>query len=224
MTPKRLVLLVEGEGDEAAAPRLVGRLLAEYSAHDAGFVDDKTFRIGEYSSVVKDNYDKWLRLLKAAVGRKDFGGCLLLLDGDSKRQDFCASRAARCLAAEARQVGAGKLFSVAVVFACKEFESWFIAGLGSLVGKPFSDNRIEIPSLPKTIPADPEIAPRNAKGWLAEIMRNRYSPTRDQKELAELLDFNLLREKNVRSFRRLESALKGLIGAIRSGQHVVTPE
>ena len=32
MTPKRLVLLVEGQGDVEAAPILLGRLLNEYGA------------------------------------------------------------------------------------------------------------------------------------------------------------------------------------------------
>ena len=48
------------------------------------------------------------------------------------RQDFLPAR---------QKVGAGKLFSVAIVFVCMEFESWLIAGIESLLGKPFSDGR-----------------------------------------------------------------------------------
>ncbi len=139
MSPKRLVLLVEGQGDVEAAPVLVGRFLKEYSAFDAVFLDSHPpFRVGEFSKLVKGDFGEWRRLLQAAVTtRKNVGGCILLLDGDSphqvEKQPFCAMRAARRLAAEAQKVGAGSLFSVAIVFACMEFESWLIGGVQSLV-------------------------------------------------------------------------------------------
>ena len=139
MSPKRLVLLVEGQGDVEAAPILVGRLLNEYSAFDAVFLDPHPFRIGEYSKISKNDFGEWRRYVQAAAKRPDFGGCVLLLDGDSSTkvdgQPFCAMRAAQRLAAEAQKVGAGHQFSVAIVFACMEFESWLIAGVESLVDK-----------------------------------------------------------------------------------------
>ena len=45
MSPKRLVLLVEGEGDVDAARVLVKRLLKEHSAFDAVSLDEKPLRI-----------------------------------------------------------------------------------------------------------------------------------------------------------------------------------
>jgi len=59
MEPKRLVLLVEGQGEVEAAPVLVGRLLEERSAFDAIFLDPYPFRVGGYSSVVKHNFGEW---------------------------------------------------------------------------------------------------------------------------------------------------------------------
>jgi hypothetical protein len=227
MQPKRLVLLVEGDGDVEAAPILIKRLLREYSAFDAVFLDEKPFRVGDYSKIGKNDFGEWRRFLKAAIKRKNFGGCVLLLDGDSKSimggQSFCAMQAARQLAIEAKKVGAGSIFSTAIVFACMEFESWLIAGFSSLVNKPFKDGRKEIISANVSIPQNLEIAPRDAKGWFRSRMKTGYKPTRDQSELTELVDINTIRNQKMRSFQRLESAVKELVEAIRSGIHVVTP-
>jgi hypothetical protein len=227
---KRLVLLVEGDGDAAAAPILVKRLLSEYAAFDAVILDAATLRVGEYSKISKNGFSEWLRFLGVAAKRKDCAGCILLLDGDSGTrvdgQPFCAMRAARQLADAARKVGGGSQFSVAIVFACMEFESWLIAGAGSLVGKSFSDGRKVIAGMCSEMPSAPESAPRDAKGWFRRIMgAGGYKPTRDQAELARLVDLSAIRshEPEMRSFRRLESALRQLVGAICSGNHLVTP-
>ena len=205
MSMKRLVLLVEGEGDAAAAPILVKRLLSEYAAFDLVILDAAPLRVGEYSRVSKGDFSPWRRLLQVAAKRKDCAGCILLLDGDSRTrvddQPFCAMRAARHLAAEARTVGGGSLFSVAIVFACMEFESWLIAGASSLVGKSFSDGRRVIVSQCLEVPSAPEVAPRDAKGWLRSVMGpGGYSPTRDQAELTDLVDLSAIRSRQMRSF------------------------
>jgi hypothetical protein len=228
MTPKRLVLLVEGHGDVEAAPVLLKRLLNESGAFDVVLPDPAPLRVGEYSRISKNEFGQWRRLLRVAAKRKNVGGCLLLLDGDSRMkvdgQPFCAMRAARRLADEARKVGGGSVFSVALVFACMEFESWLIAGAQSLAGKRFEDGRIEFPETITGIPSNPESAPRDAKGWLRGLMKKTgYSATRDQAELTRLVDLDLIRQKGMRSFRRLESAIDGLVNAIRSGEHAVTP-
>ncbi len=227
MGPKRLVLLVEGQGDVEAAPVLVNRLLKERSAFDAVFLDPHPFRVGGYSNIIKNNFGEWQRFLKAAAKRRNFGGCILLLDGDSKAnadgQPFCAMSAARQLAAEAQEAGAGCLFSTAIVFACMEFESWLIAGAESLVNKPFTDGRSGIRTLSQPIPSDPEKAPRDAKGWFRKTITMGYKPTRDQAELTRLVDLNAIQSREMRSFHRLESAIHGLVDAIRSGKHTITP-
>jgi len=239
MEPKRLVLMVEGYGDREAAPVLVTRLLKELHtskpAFDAVVLDKEPFRIGNYSNIRSSegksgnpNFDKWRRYLQAAAKRKNLGGCLLLLDGDCENtlpdQKFCAADAAKLLTAEAQKVGAGKLFSVAVVFACMEFESWLISGIESLKGKSLPDGRKGIPSdLPNnvSVPSDPEKAPRDAKRWLNKVIKG-YSPTRDQAALTHIVDLNLIHNSS-RSFRRLKSALDVLVNAICSGRHVLSP-
>ncbi len=236
MSPKRLVLLVEGQGDVEAAPILIARVLQEHEAFDAVFLDGRPLRVGEYSKLQRSDkytvtrqldFGEWRRLLRVAAGRPDVGGCVLLLDGDSPAgvagKPFCAMRAAQLLVAEAKKVGAGKLFSLAVVFACMEFESWLIGGVDSLVGGVFSDGRREIQKLTEPVPGDPESAPRDAKGWFRKVMATGYKPTRDQAELTRLVDLNAVRSRKMRSFRRLESAISGMVAAIRAGTHAVTP-
>ncbi len=238
MSPKRLVLLVEGQGDVEAAPVLVDRLLKEYhsaqSVFDAVFLDRLPLRVGEFAKIRRNreqrgihDFAEWRRFLGMAIrDRRDVGGCILLLDGDSppvEGQPFCATTAARILAAEAVKVGAGKLFSLGIVFACMEFESWLISGFESLQDRRLANERHGIKKTTMLIPPDPEAAPRNAKGWMGKVMAMGYSPPRDQAELTQLVDLGIVRKRNPRSFRRLESALKQIVAAIRSGKHVLSP-
>jgi|GEM_PF-78406 len=237
MNQKRLVLMVEGHGDAAAAPVLVKRLLKEQGGFDVVFLDPDPIRIGHYPEVCKKEtqkpFAKWHRLLKTCQKRENLGAVLLLLDGDSdwvwdhngpvKGEPFCAMRAAQILAQEARKVGGGYLFSVAVVFACKELESWFIAAANSLVGKHPPDSRLILSQPLPDIPPDPETSPRDAKGWLGKRIPAGYNPVRDQKELAERVDLDLIRQK-MRSFRRLDKAMKEIVQAIRDGRAISTPE
>ena len=104
-----------------------------------------------------------------------------------------------------------------------EFESWLIAGVESLMGTSFASGRIEIPA--GILPAvdNPERAPRDAKGWLSKVLASGYNPARDQLELAQRVDLNVIRTKRMRSFVRLELALDELIAAVRSDKPTVTP-
>ena len=96
MSPKRLLLLVEGEGDVEAAPILLKRLISECGAFDVVFLDPHPFQVGEYPKIAKGEFGEWRRFLQAAAKRRNLGGCLLLLDGDSPMKvdgkPFCAMR------------------------------------------------------------------------------------------------------------------------------------
>jgi Domain of unknown function (DUF4276) len=222
---KRLVLFVEGEGEADAAPMLVKRLLAEQGAWDSLFLDDKPFRVGGANKLVKADFCEWRRLLAASLKRRDIGGVLLILDGDIKKSwkgAFCAADVARSLAVEAVHVGGGKTFSVAVVFARQEYETWLIAGIASLAGKTLPDGRL-IPSHAKPPDGDLEERPRDAKGWLRDVIEGGYKPTIDQASLTDLVDLEVIRARNLRSFQRLESAVSSLLSAIRNNQRIVSP-
>jgi hypothetical protein len=222
---KRIVLFVEGEGEAVALPKLVKRLLTEQNAWDAVTLDENTFRVGEVNGLVKNDYREWKRKLEASLKRRNVGGVLLVLDGDAKKvagEPFCAAKVARLLADASTSVGGGVRFSVAVVFARQEYESWLIAGIEAVAGKRLADGRL-IARDARAPVGNLEEAPRDAKGWFSGVIDGGYRPTRDQAALTELLDLEAVRTRRLRSFQRLETALVGLVSAVRSEKHTATP-
>lgn len=222
---KRIVLFVEGEGDTAAAPVLVRRLLESDGPEGGDLVDPCAFKVGGLGPLTKNGHEKWLRWLKAALKRPNVSAILLLLDGDVgsvKGVDFCPVHEARSLAAAARQAGAGVLFSVAVVFAMREFESWLLAGIASIAGQALADGRT-VASDAGAPGGDLEENPRNAKAPLGRFLEGGYSATRDQEQLTRIIDLDAIRTHNLRSFVRLESAIRGLAEAIRNDEPLISP-
>ncbi len=222
---KRLVLFVEGEGESDAVPRLVSRLLTELKAWDILYLDNAPFRVGQIQKLVKGQFREWKRKLAACLKRKDVGAVLVLLDGDLERIggiSFCSATIARELANEAMQLGGAAIFSVAIVFARQEFETWFIAGIESVAGQQLPDGRLVQPAA-KAPDGDLEKRPRDAKGWLSQVIEGGYKPTRDQAALSDMADLQTVRARKLRSFQRLEAAISELVSAIRSEKHVVTP-
>lgn len=224
---RRLVLLVEGHADVDAAHLLVKRLITEQQAWDAVILDPNPLRVGEFSKLVMNGFAPWLRYLATAGKRSNVGACLLLLDGDSlgkfESAPFCAARGAQRLVEHARTVGAGTRFSLGVVFACMEFESWLLAGVESLAGRKLCDGRIGVNPNAKPPDGDLEKSPRDAKGWLGRLMKGGYNQTRDQGDLTDMVDLNLVRQRGLRSFVRLENAIRQIVAAMRTGNHTATP-
>ena len=223
---KRLVLFVEGPGDALALPVLVKRLLTDLDAWDCLFLDPNPFVVGGVNRLFKDDCRNWLRWLGAAAKRGTIGAVLLVLDGDLPRfrgEPFCAANVARELAHGSTRARGGDFFSVAAVFACQEYESWLIAGVESLCGQPLKDGRPGVRAGTQPPAQDLELAPRNAKGWLNGVMESGYNPVMDQALLTEMVDLELLRNRPMRSFRRLESAISTVVNALRNQSHVVSP-
>jgi hypothetical protein len=211
----RLVLFVDGEGDVEAAPVLVSRLWTELPPElQIGFVDTKPLRTGGLARLTGRCADKWTQYLQIAAARPNCGGVLLLLDADTLEDaGKCVRDTAQLLAEAARDVGGGTLYSVAVVFFQKEYESLLIASY------PFLPGRREGVTLPENV----EVAPRGAKGWLKKNLEGGYKETQDQANLTRCIDFKHLRTRQIRSFRRLEHAVKELAIAIATGQHIISP-
>ena len=223
---KRLVLFVEGDGDKSAVYVLVKRLLNEFDLWGGLHLDEDPYRVGGANGLLKDERKKWLGLLRMAARERDLGGVLLVLDGDVRRvgdEQFCAARVARELAQASTRVGGGSLFSVATVFARQEFESWLIAGIESLAGRPLENGRAGVKAGTQPPEKDLELAPRDAKGWLSKAMESGYNEVRDQVELTKMVKLSLIRERRMRSFKRLEDALLTIVQAIRDDSHVVSP-
>jgi Domain of unknown function (DUF4276) len=222
---KKLVLFVEGSGEVNAAPALVKRLLSESSAWSSLILAPTPFRVRGWGYLLREKGKELIRYLKAAaVDHRPLGGVLLLLDGDIKGQGtFCAWNKACEVSKFAREAGGGSRFSVATVFAVKEYETWLIAGVESLAGKQLPDGRRGVNPSAMAPSGNLEEAPRNAKGWLNTQMSQGYKPAKDQAALTQMVDLNTIRKRGLRSFRRLENALQQLVEAIRTDKHIVTP-
>ena len=215
---RRLVLLVEADGDVQAVPSLVGRLLQELPDEHQGqlFLDNAPMKVGGLHQITGRNRQGDLtRHLGNAAKRPKLGAALLILDGDADRfegQPFCAVEAARTLAERAKAAGAGTRFSFAVVFLRQEYESLLLAVFDQLPGL-----RSGVDS-----PSAPEEAPRDAKGWLHENLEDGYTPTDRQLELTRAVkDWTPARSLNC--FQRLEHALRELAVAVANSQHIVSP-
>jgi hypothetical protein len=223
------VLFVEGDGDKEAVPVLVTRLLTNLEAWGDLFLDTNPFVVGGVAQLTARDGRDWLRYLEAAGRRRNVGAVLLLLDGDAERirgESFCAKLFAIRLATLARQAGAGATFSLAVVFASQEYESWMIASADRLGGLPLPDGRPGLRAGATPPEGDLERAPRDAKGWLDRNMDGGYSPTRDQGPLTRLFVDHLagVRQRQMRSFRRLENAVRQIVEAVRGGTPIATPD
>jgi hypothetical protein len=228
-TRKKLVLFVEGDGDVKAVPVLVHRLITEANAWDCIDLDTNPFRLGKLADITGSKAKNWTDKLKAAAKRKNLGAVLLLLDGDIEqieKRKFCPVECARTLAERARVAGAGAVFSVAVVFALQEYESWLLACSDRLAGQPLPGNRQGLREDAAPPEGDLEKHPRDAKKWLAKQMPAGYKPTEHQESLTQLMVRHLdaLRQRPMRAFLRLEKAVRELAEAIRSGRHRATPE
>jgi hypothetical protein len=225
---KKIVLMVEGEGDVRAVPRLTRRVLNELAAWDMLALDDAVMRIGgiERLSGKPENQKRWVDTLKVVTKRRDMAAVLVVLDGDAEKFEghpFCPAMAATVLCDRAKEAGAGTVFSLALVFAVKEYESWLIAGVASLAGKPLSDRGPGVEADATSDGLDLEVAPRDAKRWLSERMRSGYDQTVHQAELTALVSLDEIRAKKLRSFRRFENAVQTLTLAVRTRTPCVSP-
>ncbi len=221
-----MVLFVEGDGDETSVPVLVKRLITESNLWDHISLDPETYRVGEVGGLLRQNATKWITKLGAARKKRNFGGVLLLLDGDTKKiskKAFCPLEIGHTLSERAKNEGAGVTFSVTTVFAMKEYESWLIAGVESLAGTILPDGRQCIRAGVKAPEGDLEQSPRDAKGWLRFNSASGYKPSRDQELLTQLVSTDMIRKRKMKSFQRLEHALRQMAVAFESGNHIVTP-
>ena len=180
--------IVEGDGEVAALPVLLRRLMAWRTP-------DVAVRIVMPIRVYKDRFlnrpEEFTRhLLLAASKCGEMGWILILLDAD----DDCPASRGREILERAKGIVPHR--RVVVVLANREFEAWFIASAATLDGFRSFECTAE------DAVADAE-APRNAKGWISQRMRGKsYGETTDQPAFADRFDLELAYERS-RSFRKL---------------------
>ena len=193
-----LQLLVEGEGDMQAAPVLLRRLLHEELRRYDWQTDPRhTMKVWGLAKL-RQNLPKFIEHLRG----KTCDGAMILLD----LEDQLPCQEAPALAEEIAALQPLP-FPVVIVFAYKEYEAWFLAGISSIAARvTYLDSNL-------TYAADPE-AKRGPKKWLDKQMLPtiKYKEVLHQAEFTRYLDFGQARRAP--SFQRLERALQELLNAV----------
>ena len=198
-----LWLWVEGEGERpdpktgkgGGATVLVRRIL--YERLQAYEWQVSAAKVGALNAF-RGKMERMVRYLRI---RPQVDAVLVLLDMD----DGCAVEMAQALAQDLRALSPPK--SIAITFAVREFEAWFLAAALSLWNKEYPD--------------DPE-RKRDAKGEIRRLFQADYAPTQDQPSLSHRMDLAQA-EGRSRSFRRLLHAVEELVQAVEDGRMIVTP-
>ena len=179
--------IVEGRGDEAAAPILLRRLAEEAEAWNVRIARPHRRRRHQLARKADLQHAVRIALLTA-----DCAGVLVLFDAD----DDCPRERAPEFDAWAR-AAAGPV-PCAVVMANREYEAWLLAGIDPLRGT--AGVRADAAVHP-----EPE-KPRNAKREMKQRMSGgRYLETVDQERLTATFDL-VAAYRRCRSFRKLVTA------------------
>lgn len=191
----KIIPIVEGDGDVAAVPNLIRRILGErFQRYDWSVGHPKR---AHSLAVLRRDLEKYILY---AESESDCAGTLILLDLD----DGCPMQEALALDISIRAIH--HFLPVAIVFACKEYETWFLASIESLAGQY---------TLPAEISAPVDVEKiRGAKEWITDRMApgRIYKETDHQPAMSAYMDLELAANRS-RSFRRLISAIEDLLQA-----------
>lgn len=192
---RRLLPIVEGDGDKTAVPLLLRRMLHErYGIFDCNVL---TPHVRGELPAVRRNFENWFK-----VAIKENAAILWVLDFDCDDCD-CVKLESDKLRQHAHAIHNNWPFEVA--FMVKEFETLFLCDAES--------TRSVFRSIPAHMdfPTNPETI-RGAKEWLSNAMPKgvSYKPTVHQGKVSAALNLNTLAE-NSPSFIHLDHALQRLI-------------
>ena len=207
-----IVPIVEGDGEEAAFPLLLRRLLYDQERYD--FTVTSPYNASGRTKLTRSGGIE--AYLSYAASEPDAAGIIVLLDLED---DNCAADLAGELAARARNVYLN--LPVAIVVVVQAYEAWFIASIETIrgqrvKGEAFLPDDVEPPPEPEAI--------RSPKGWLKDrLVDDRfYKEKDDMPPLTALLDCARIRRR-CRSFRRLDHAIEELMAAVDGQVVAVTP-
>jgi hypothetical protein len=197
--------VVEGQGDEAAVPVLLRRLVEAAQRWEVQIARPHRRKWSEL--VQKDSLQA---AVQTAILRSGCAGVLIVFDAD----DECPKDLGTSLTTWAQE--AGGHIPCAVVLAMREYEAWLLAGIQSLRG--ISHVRVDADIHP-----NPE-APRDAKGEMARRMEPRYGylPTVDQAPLTANFDL-VAAYRTCRSFRKLVKTFGALLSVAGTPPRVWPP-
>ena len=190
---RRIVAIVEGDGEVEAVPALIRRIHVEVSA-GVPLEVGRPVRVPRDRLLKDGELERYLGLAANVAGAD--GRILVLLDANGD----CPADLAPDILRRTRTARPDR--RIEVVLAKCEYESWFIATIDSLRGA-----RGIAPDA--GVPPDPESI-RGAKEWLRGRMGGRYSPTADQTALTTRFDMASARRRS-RSFDKMWRAVSALL-------------
>ena len=210
MTYNRVIIpIVEGDGDEEAAPGLLRRIL------DEEFGRPDILALKPINAKGKPRLLNKVEKLVKLAEQKSCHGILIIIDADEE----CPFLRAKCIVN--RVLSIHVQVPVAIVYARAEYETWFICSLSKSSGEGIR----EVLEIPDTINAPENVeAIRSAKGWLDRNMPQdkAYKEKPHQRQLTRYIDFKITYSRS-RSFRRLYHAIEELVDAIDRGAPTVSP-
>jgi hypothetical protein len=194
----RIACIVEGHGECEAVPILVRRIAQSLEPALTPIVHP-VLRVPAARLSKQGEIERAVEL--AARKNSGEGGIFLLLDAD----DGCPAAEAPALLQRATRARAD--MPLAVVFAKREFEAWFLAAAESLRGHRGLPLDLVPPPAPESI--------RGAKEWLADRMSGGrgYSETSDQPALTAAFDLRAARL--AASFDKCYRDIAGLLNRLR---------
>ncbi|MBN8733122.1 MAG: DUF4276 family protein [Acidobacteria bacterium] len=194
----RIFPIVTGHGEVRALPVLLARIIREVQP-EAAFSILKPWRCRENQLIDPRSpvLENAVRAGIQAVGTE--GAVFVVLDCE----DDCPARLGPALRERIQGYARGGLATVVCAF--REYETWFLWSLESMVGEYGLSHDAKAPN-------DPESC-RGAKEWLAShIQGGSYAPTIDQEVLTNAMDIKLARRSD--SFDKLYREVESLVGKL----------
>lgn len=194
--------VVEGEGEIAALPIVLRRLMSNMAIWNANI--HRPFLMNRGKLVKQGGLEAAIEGLARRLPAAVSGGILVVIDAD----DDCPAELGPTLLRRAQAARPDR--RIAVVLANREFEAWFLAAAPSLGGRA---------GLPVGLPTPEDSErPRDCKSWLSHHRNDggSYRPRVDQAALADVFDLELAR-RNAPSFDKFCRDINYLVTGKREG-------
>lgn len=215
----KIGLIVEGDGELKAAPKLLSKALLHIERYDVS--PGRTQNTGGRAKLLRSERRsakdrRFEDYIERAYREPNEDAVLVLLDADND----CPVTLAKQLASRVIAYGARR--PTAIVVAHRMYEAWFLACGPALVGCALPG----CPAFDETfvVPNSSDKTTRGPKAHIEKhLPRDRgYKETQDPEILTSWLDIEMARQ-NSRSFQRFLSAVQQLLSAIDDGTSDVTP-
>lgn len=190
----KLGLIVEGHGETTAMPILVRRIAERIVPSAPPNILLPPFRVTKGLMLKANELERAVEFVCRKTGPD--GKLLIVVDAD----DDCPVHLGAELLRRARRARGDR--EIRVVVACREFETWFLAGLAGIRGYR---------GIPTDAGAPVNFAElKNPKAWFDQRLTDGYHETIDQAKLTTRLDLDAARRDP--SFDKLWRDLAALIG------------